>query len=328
VTIFAQTEPGKPSRVSLRVDPLRRRVEGTTENVALLTLDPNILPPGPSPVPTTRPVERAVVQVEGMNEGDLKAFETVVLDGLEVTGQVTPLFGNVNGRLRHASHWVHRNADRGWHMPAMQCEPPAETPERAGPFKHAFDNRVVLVYGTKGTPKETAWARAKARYDAESFYYRGNGSIAVVADVDFDPQLESKIDPDHNVILYGNADTHEDWSAVLGDCPIDLRRGRVKVGDYHVADGEDRGVVFCYPRDRSDTALVGVVGGTGPVGMRLTDRLGYFTSGVHYPDWTVFGPAVYERGYGAADAAGYFDNGWQVDPANSAVRAEPQPEAE
>ena len=25
----------------------------------------------------------------------------------------------------------------------------------------------------------------------------------------------------------------------------------------------------------------------------------YFTSGVHYPDWTIFGPAVYEQGYEA-----------------------------
>jgi hypothetical protein len=55
------------------------------------------------------------------------------------------------------------------------------------------------------------------------------------------------------------------------------------------------------------------------VGMKLTDRLPYFTSGVHYPDWTVFGPAVYEQGYEVADAAGYFDNAWKVDPANSAV---------
>jgi hypothetical protein len=81
----------------------------------------------------------------------------------------------------------------------------------------------------------------------------------------------------------------------------------VKVGDVFALEGEARGIVFCFPRPGSDKSLVGVVGGTGLVGMRLTDRLPYFTSGVHYPDWTVFGPGVYEHGYEAADAAGYFD---------------------
>ena len=95
----------------------------------------------------------------------------------------------------------------------------------------------------------------------------------------------------------------------------------MKVGDVADFEGEDRGIVFCYPRKGSERALVGVVGGTGLLGMKLTDRLPYFTSGVHYPDWTVFGPAVYESGYEAADAAGYFDNAWKVDPTNSAVRA-------
>ncbi len=318
VTIYAQTDPGKPSRVSLRVDPQRRRVEGTTQNVALLTLDPNILPPGPSPVPTTRPTARASFSAGGLTIDEVRGFETLVLDGQTVqlpfpNGAVGFMEGG-----RQVPVQFHRDGENGWHIPSSMCEPPAETPERTGPFKHAFDNRVVFVYGTKGTPEETTWARAKARYDAESFYYRGNGSIAVVADVDFDPQL----DPDHSVILYGNADTHEDWTALLGEAPVELRRGHVKVGDVFTHDGEDRGIVFCYPRAGSERALVGVVGGTGLVGMKLTDRLPYFTSGVHYPDWTVFGPAVYESGYEAADAAGYFNNAWQADPDNSAVREE------
>ena len=41
---------------------------------------------------------------------------------------------------------------------------------------------------------------AKARYDAEGFWYRGNGSIEVVPAVEFDAAREH----DRGVILYGN----------------------------------------------------------------------------------------------------------------------------
>ncbi|MEZ4825142.1 MAG: hypothetical protein R3C61_02440 [Bacteroidia bacterium] len=45
-----------------------------------------------------------------------------------------------------------------------------------------INHRVVFVYGTAGTAAENAWAMQKARYDAESFWYQGNGSIEVIPD--------------------------------------------------------------------------------------------------------------------------------------------------
>ena len=74
-------------------------------------------------------------------------------------------------------------------------------PQRYGPFKEVFRNHVVLVYGTHGTAEENAWALARARYDAETFWYRGNGSIDVLSDRTFNPAHEL----DRNVVLYGNA---------------------------------------------------------------------------------------------------------------------------
>lgn len=284
VRVEQQQEPGQLSQVTVRYDPHRRRAVGTTQNIREMSFDfRDALSADPH---LAVELDEQVVEVPS-SPGAPGRYELYNIDGRWM------------GRFQYA-HTLHD---------------PWKGSERSGPFKHAFDN-VVFVYGTNGTPEETAWARAKARYDAESFWYRGNGSITVMADVDFDAAARR----DHNVILYGNADTHEDWAALLAGCPIDLRRGALKVGDFFTHDGEDRGIVFCYPRPDSGKSLVGVVGGTGLLGMKLTDRLPYFTSGVHYPDWTVFGPAVYEHGYEAADAAGYFDNAWKVDPASSAVR--------
>jgi hypothetical protein len=66
------------------------------------------------------------------------------------------------------------------------------------------------------------------------------------------------------------------------------------------------------PRPGSDRALVGVVGGSGLVGMRLTERLPYFVSGVGYPDWLVFGPDALARGSAGVRGAGFFGLDWGV----------------
>ena len=74
----------------------------------------------------------------------------------------------------------------------------------------------MLVYGTGGNDEENAWAAAKARYDAEVFWYQGNGSVDVIADTAFD----LKADLDRNVILYGHADMNAAWQPLLGTSPV------------------------------------------------------------------------------------------------------------
>jgi hypothetical protein len=63
-----------------------------------------------------------------------------------------------------------------------------------------------------------------------------------------------------------------------------------------------------------------VVAGTGPVGMRLTDRLRYFISGVAYPDLMIFGPGVLTDGTSDIRAWGYFGPDWKLDSGDFAWR--------
>ena len=84
------------------------------------------------------------------------------------------------------------------------------------------------------------------------------------------------------MILYGNADMNSAWQKLLADCPVQVGRGKIRVGD-RLDQSDDLAVLMVYPAG-SDSAVVGVVGGTGPTGMRLTNRLRYFISGIPYPD--------------------------------------------
>ena len=261
----------KPSSVDIRLDPHRRRFVGTTDNVARLALEPAGLTPG-------KPLH-------------------VHLDGQKLNDVPWPAGQRAIHLARDGEQW------------AVTPPPPLshKGPHRYGPFKDAFRHRVMFVYGTAGTADENAWAFAKARYDAETFHYRGNASIDVIADAAFDPRRE----PDRSVILYGNADTHAAWPALLADSPLTVSRGRIVIGGRRL-DGDDLGCLFIRPRPGSDVACVGVVSGTGPAGMRLTDRLPYFVSGVGYPDYFVVCPEVLSAGTAGIRAAGFFGLDWSI----------------
>jgi dienelactone hydrolase len=268
--VEAQVHPLQPSTIKITCDPKDRRFRGETDNVARLALDLDALTPG-DPL-------------------------TVELDGQRLDKFPWP----DKGRL-----WLKRTGDK-W---AASAEPAKSLkgPDRYGPFKEAFRNHMVFVYGTKGTKEENAWAYDKARFDAETFWYRGNGSVDVVADADFDADKQR----DRNVILYGHAESNAAWKALLGDGPVQVRRGAVVVGD-RKEKGDDLACLFVRPRPGSDSALVGAVSGTGPAGLRLTDRLAYFVSGSGFPDCLVLGPEMLAKGAEGVRAAGFFGEDWGV----------------
>ncbi|HEU5116336.1 MAG TPA: hypothetical protein VFT74_06610, partial [Isosphaeraceae bacterium] len=159
-----------------------------------------------------------------------------------------------------------------------------------------------------GSAEENAWSLARARYDAETFWYRGNGSVDVVPDSEFDPASNT----DRSVILYGNADTHGDWSALLAESPVQIHRDSVRIGGRSLT-GEGLACLFLRPRPGSSTACVGVVSGTGMKGLRLTDRLPYFVSGVAYPDLVVLDDQSLIHGFDGVRASGYFGTDWSVE---------------
>ncbi len=186
-------------------------------------------------------------------------------------------------------------------------DPAQKSPARYGGFKDVFRNRVVLVYGTKGTPEENIWAREKAIYDAETFWYRGNASVDVVADSGFDAIKEK----DRNVLLYGNAETNGAWGALLGSSPLQVHEGKLVVNGRQVSSDELVSL-FIRPRPGSGVASVGVIAPTGMVGARLAIRVPIFQSGAGIPDLLILSPAMLQNGVDGVVAAGYFGNDWSM----------------
>lgn len=228
---------------------------------------------------------------------ELKKLELVV-DGQSIDALPWPAQDHV---------WLGREGD-SWQVIDEPDNSAEKNPARYGGFKEAFNHRMVFVYATGGSTEENAEAYAKARFDAETFHYRGNGSIEVIPDTAF--SLEGYAD--RSVILYGNATTNHAWGLLLADSPVRVDRGELKVGD-RVLRGDDLGVYLVRPRPDSDVASVGVVAGTGTAGFRAVMPNRYFVAGTGYPDLMVVSPRMYEDGVTGVVAAGYFGNDWSVE---------------
>ena len=179
--------------------------------------------------------------------------------------------------------------------------------ERQGGFKFAFNNNVVFVYATGGSNLEHEWYLNRARFDAETFYYRGNGSIDVIADKEF--SLDNY--KDRNVIIYGNASNNSAWKLLLKDSPIQIDNQQIKIGD-KVLKGNDLATYFVLPRKDSKTAMVGVVAGTSEKGMKATWANNYISGITGFPDVMIFKADLLLNGLPNMKVNGFFDNNWSA----------------
>lgn len=170
-------------------------------------------------------------------------------------------------------------------------------PIQTGPFKEAMRRRMAFVYATKGTAEENAWSFAKARYDAEQWWYRGNGAVDVMADTAVPTHALSN----RNLVVYG----HADMNAALGKLKVSsllaLKRNAVSMEGKRL-----EGDFGCLYAVEAEGGMVAVIGGTSLKGLRATDRLPLFAAGVAYPDWTILDAKSWTDGTAAVAGAGFW----------------------
>jgi hypothetical protein len=273
--VESQQRQGEISQVNLRQKAEPLTVSGTTQNVAVLALKTGRLRPAEA-----APHTRIAIDIDGTTLPDV------------------PVGADETVRLQRTA--------TGW-QPAPARDVAHKSPRRAGPFKNAFHDRFILVYGTGGTTEENAWMLDRARHDAEVFWYRGNGSVDVVPDSDWQVAAGT----DRSVIVYGNATINAAWRELLADTPITIHRDGWQVRD-EAAHPEAVACLMVRPRPGSSTASVAVIGGTTLAAMRSTDRLPIFSSGTAYPDVLIVAPDYLRHGPAAVKLTGYFGPDWSL----------------
>ena len=269
-TIHQQQEPLLFSRIELDLDKEKKQITGTTQNVATLSLALEAFSPGME------------VQIR--------------LD----SGKVLPY------SVKNLNEIVFLQKNEQWQL-APEPAAREKSLRRSGTFKEPFDHRMVYVYGTQGSAQENAWAIDKAKFDAESWYYRGNGAVDLIADTDFDPRQY----PDRGVVLYGNSTTNGAWTALLSDCPIQVTNGKISAGS-SIFTGNDLAAYFMWPRRDSNLASVAVVSGSGLAGMKAANANQYFSGGSGFPDFMIFSNEMLRDGVSGVKMAGFYDNDWTL----------------
>lgn len=270
LSIDAQIQQQKLSRVKVLAYPNGNRFTGTTENVRVLRLE-------------TSPLR---------SDGAI----SVQLDGQELSGISRP--------ENDEPLWLRRENDQ-WGVVAKPA-PELKGPHRYGAMKSELKHRFLFVYGTAGNDETDDWVYAKARFDSETFWYRGNASVEFIPDTQFDAEATK----DRTIVLYGNADNNTAWNTLLADSPIQVKDGLVTVGQQTFA-GETLGAMFIRPRPDSDIASVIAISGTGDVGMRTSNPISLFLPFVRYPDMMVY-QASENQTQPVVHLAGYFGYDWSL----------------
>ncbi|MBN9381151.1 MAG: prolyl oligopeptidase family serine peptidase [Chitinophagaceae bacterium] len=269
-TIEQQTTPLDYSHIRLHRDIRAASITGSTENVQVLAM-----------------------ALGGFGKGVGVSVRIDNSDGLNYT-------------TKTASDTVYLYKQEGaWKLgqkPGLE----EKNPLRSGTFKEAFDHHMVFVYATSGSREEQEWSFNKARYDAETWYYRGNGAVDIVSDVTY----VSGRYQDRNVILYGNAVTNSAWGLLLKDCPIQVKQGELSVGG-KVFRGDDLAAYFIRPLPDGVTSI-GVVAGTGLKGMQAANANQYFAGGSGFPDYMIFRLQMLQTGVAGILEAGFFGNNWKL----------------
>lgn len=270
-SILQQLHPLQYSHIVLKRQKAKKSISGTTANVRVLQLALNEWPAG-----TTISIL--------LDSGAAMPYTIK-------TGQDSVCFQKENDQ---------------WHI-AQKPGLSAKGPVRYGTFKDPFNNRMIFVYGTKGNAAENEWSINKARYDAETWYYRGNGAMDIMADVEYNRQKY----PGRNVIIYGNAATNSAYNLLLAGCPIRIDRNTVTAGS-HSYTGDNLGAYFVWPMKDEPNTSVGVIAGTGIKGMMAANANQYFAGASGFPDFLVFGLDMLKQGAAGIRMTGFFDNDWKL----------------
>lgn len=268
--VHQQTIPLQYSRIQIKRDKNAGRITGSTQNVRLLKI----------------------------NLKDFSAGKniSITFDSLNAVNYLTKTAADEIYLLKEDNNWKIVSAP----------DSSSKGPHRYGTFKEGFNKKMIFVYGTAGSKQENEWSVNKARYDAETWYYRGNGAVDMIADKEY----STRIYKDRNVIIYGNANTNTAWKLLLKDCPVQVSRNMIIAGNEKLT-GDDLAAYFVWPIKNTSFNTVSVIAGSGIKGMNAALANQYFAGGSGFPDYMIYRLDMLKSGIDEVKIAGYYDHNWK-----------------
>lgn len=277
-SVLQQIHPLQYSRIRLQRNSKTNTITGSTDNVATIQL--------------------------ALNQFRSNTSVKITLDSVSTVSYSTKSDNDTICLTKQTNNWI------------IKSKPGSDQkgPHNYGTLKEAFNHKMIFIYSTKGTKEENEASYNKAKFDAETWYYRGNGAVDIIADKDY----SSAKFGGRNVIIYGNASTNTAWSSLLKDCPLQVSRNVIKAGD-KTWNGDDLATYFVWPQANGLNSI-GVVTGTGVKGMNAAFANQYFAGGSGFPDFMIFRLGMLTSGANDVEMVGYFNNNWKLDKSETVIR--------
>ncbi len=214
----------------------------------------------------------------------------IVLNGEKITGRAT-------------AKWELYLAI-GERQPAGLSWPPRKRCGLCGPLEEVFDKPFIVVQGTGGDEDENADITEKVQRWAQEWQGFGDGEPRITTDKAL---TEDEIKT-YNLLLFGTPQTNHFLAQIAAQLPISIGNQRYQVGST-VYQGEDLGLIMCYPNPRAPGRYVAVY-----AGKYYGERLPINHKFDLLPDFIIFRSEAYD--YDDANqylCAGFFDMNWQLD---------------
>jgi pimeloyl-ACP methyl ester carboxylesterase len=278
IEIINQIKQQEISKINIHLEYNNRKFVGITNNIEMLSIEASILPAG-NPI-----------AVELDNQ---------LISEINVSADGKIFLYKENGKWSLASEPYEKN----------------KIPLRCGNFREVLNKMPVFVYGTNGNKKENEWAFQKVIYDTEKIWYRGNSSIEIIRDDEFDLEKYK----DRSVILVGNSKTNSAWNKLLSNSPVQVDSKKIKVGNKEFV-GKDYACLFIHPRSDSKTAYVAAISGTGAEGMVLANFTLYHDQYTGFPDIVIYNSDILHSDERGVKFTGYFGNDWSIEKGEFIIR--------
>jgi acetyl esterase/lipase len=204
----------------------------------------------------------------------------------------------VNGTTYSGDFVPPRHAAGGDQEVRAELAPAPEDADLHGPVADAFLEPFVLVYGTSGTPEQTAELQAQAEDFAADWEDFADGRPRIMTDSDY-PDGKTGLTP----ILFGTPQTNQVIAAHAAELPVTIGDHRYQIGD-RVYAGPTLGLALRY---EGMVIFAGEYWGSHLSANHKWDEL---------PDYIVYDTSRQE--YDGTDqhlCAGLFDSEWKMDPA-------------
>jgi len=182
----------------------------------------------------------------------------------------------------------------------------------SGPFSDIFRDPFMVVYGTAGDSE--LWMEI-ARREADRFVWEWQLRYGSPCRLKADSEVDDSDLECFNLLLFGGPQVNRLSARIADRLPIGIGPDAVRVGQ-RTYQGDDVGVMLCYPNPLSPDRMIALVAGLSPGALyQAYDRTGlWFNHGI-YDKYKWFDYAVFDAltwGPETFKVVGFFDNCWRL----------------